>query len=104
MEEANATVDDLRLYGVFNLPHIDQVYLMFRGQLRDGSASAGHESLEVDLFSEAAIPWQEIAFPVVRETLTLFLDERRHGNFRVHMADVMRDPKDNTVRVVRFPA
>ncbi len=101
MEEANAAVDNLRLYGVFNLPHIDQVYLMFRGYLRDGKASAGEESLEVDLFAEDEIPWDELAFPVVHESLRLFFRDRAAREFSVHMGDVIRG-SDRKVRFLRY--
>jgi ADP-ribose pyrophosphatase YjhB (NUDIX family) len=99
-EEANAQVDDLVLYGVFNLPHVNQVYLMFRGRLRDGRASAGAESLDVGLFDERDIPWAELAFPVVHETLQVFFAERRGGEYGVHMGDVVHGP-DDQVRIQR---
>ena len=56
-EEAQAQVENLQLYGLYSLLHVSQVYLMFRGHLKDGQASAGVESLEVGLFTEAEIPW-----------------------------------------------
>jgi ADP-ribose pyrophosphatase YjhB (NUDIX family) len=96
-EEANAELENLALYGVFNLPHISQVYMMFRAELKNGSASAGSESLDVALFREDEIPWDELAFPVVRETLELFLAERRDGRFGVHMGDVLRTPERKIV-------
>jgi hypothetical protein len=63
---------------------------MFRGDLKDGQASAGEESLEVDLFSEPDIPWRELAFPVVRETLERYFEERRQGVYQVHAGDIIR--------------
>lgn len=101
MEEANATLDDLQLYGIFNLPHINQIYMMFRGQLRAGKAAAGQESLEVNLFREQDIPWQELAFPVVRETLEHYFNDRRQGKYPIHYADVIRDNNGN-VSVTRY--
>lgn len=92
LEEANARVDRLSLYVLFNLPHINQVYLMFRGRLRDGRYSAGHESLEAALFTEREIPWQELAFPVIRETLRCYFDDRRAGVYRVHTGDIIPTP------------
>ncbi len=100
-EEANAQLDDLRLYGLFNLPHISQVYIMFRGRLRGGEAHAGEESLEVQLFAEDEIPWQEIAFPVVSETLELYFQDRRAGSFPVHMGDIVRGA-DRRIEVRRY--
>jgi ADP-ribose pyrophosphatase YjhB (NUDIX family) len=99
-EEANALVTGLSLYGLFNLPHINQVYLMFRGQLNEGLASAGDESLEVMLFKEEAIPWNELAFPVVHETLQLYFADRRRGTFDVHTGDIIRE--DEEIRIVRY--
>ena len=52
-EEANAVVENPRLYGLYSLIHVSQVYLMFLGQLKEGFASAGEETLEVRLFAEA---------------------------------------------------
>jgi len=52
-EEATAQCDDLRLFAVYNLPRISQVYLMFYGRLRDGFAKANEETLEVGLYRES---------------------------------------------------
>lgn len=99
-EEATARSDDLRLFAVYNLPRISQVYLMFRGSLRDGYACANEETLEVGLFDEADIPWKEIAFPVVSETLERWFEERRHGTSAVHCADISSRPGE-PIEIVR---
>lgn len=78
-EEACARVRDLALYTLFDLPHINQVYLFFRAELVDLDFAAGAESLEVQLFHEPDIPWSELAFPTVGRTLECyFADRRRH--------------------------
>lgn len=89
LEEAGARVALAGLYALFNLPHINQVYLMFRGRLLAPDYAPGAESLAVDLFAEEDIPWQELAFPVVRETLRLYLSERRAGAFGAHLGDIV---------------
>ena len=101
LEEANAVVKDLELYGVFNLPHINQVYMLFRGRLQEGQASAGAETLEVRLCEEAQVPWDELAFPVIRETLELFFEDRRRGVYPLRMSDIMRGA-DNRIEVRRY--
>ncbi len=63
LEEANARLNNTHLYTIFSLPHISQVYMFFRADLADLNFSSGSESLEVALFSEAEIPWDELAFP-----------------------------------------
>jgi ADP-ribose pyrophosphatase YjhB (NUDIX family) len=90
VEEALAVAEQPELYAVFNLPHINQVYVLFRAGVRDGAAAAGHESLEVAWFGEGEIPWDELAFPVVHEGLRLYLADRQTRTFPVHMGDIMR--------------
>lgn len=98
VEEANARILDMTLYCSFSIPHISQVYIMFRGVLDQGRASPGDESLEVELFSEQDIPWEELAFPVMRETLKLYFEDRHRGQFQVHSGDIVRDNERIIVR------
>lgn len=98
-EEANATAVNLQLFGLYNLPRISQVYLMFHGELKDGFMEAGEESLEVGLYSEADIPWDELAFPVVTESLQRYFAER--PNHRVHVADIRGRPGSD-IEVTRY--
>ena len=90
IEEANASVINLSLFCTFSIPHISQVYMMFRGELIDESFAPGPESLDVELFAESDIPWGEIAFPTIRETLKLYNRDRQQGKFLLHCADIIR--------------
>lgn len=101
MEEAQAEVSDLQLFGVFNIPHISQVYVMFQGQMCHPHHGSTHESLETSLVSEHDIPWSELAFPVVRESLELYFSDRKKNHFSVHFGDVIRDQDDN-VCITRY--
>lgn len=89
-EEAGASVivQSDSLYTLFNLPKINQVYMFFRTELANLDFAAGIESQEVALFSEEEIPWQEIAFPVVKSTLEHYFDDLRKNQFPVRMFDV----------------
>lgn len=89
-EEAGASVivKSDSLYTLFNLPKINQVYMFFRTELANLDFAAGIESQEVALFTEAEIPWQEIAFPVVKSTLEHYFDDLRRNQFPVRMFDV----------------
>ena len=89
-EEANARVDVGGLYTLFNLPHIDQVYLVFRSRLLDLDFGPGSESLDVRLFDESEIPWEELAFPVMKETLVLYYRDRANGGFTQRSGDIVR--------------
>ena len=86
---ANIKIAENSLYTLFNLPRINQVYMFFRAELVDLDFDPGFESLEVALFEEQDIPWDEIAFPVVRETLKHFFQDLRQQEFPVRMFDVI---------------
>ena len=90
LEEARARVEVKDLYSLFNLPHINQVYLIFRSRLLDLDFGPGPESLDVRLFDEANIPWGEIAFPVIKETLALYFRDRATGGFALRAGDIVR--------------
>jgi ADP-ribose pyrophosphatase YjhB (NUDIX family) len=94
LEEAHARVEVLDLYTLFSLPHIDQVYLLFRSRLIDLGFGPGAESLEVQLFREAEVPWGALAFAVVKETLKLYFEDRRAGGFPLRSGDIVRDQDD----------
>lgn len=76
-EEACARVRNLSIYTLIDVPHISQVHVFFRAELVDLDFSAGPESLEVQLFEEADIPWGELAFRTVGRTLECFFADRR---------------------------
>jgi ADP-ribose pyrophosphatase YjhB (NUDIX family) len=90
MEEANARVKMGALYAIYNLPHINQVYILFRARLLDLNFKPGIESLDVKLFCEEEIPWDEIAFRVIRAPLERYFDECRQGQLHFHM-DTIED-------------
>jgi ADP-ribose pyrophosphatase YjhB (NUDIX family) len=81
LEEACAEVTGLELATVLSLPRIDQVHLFYRAELVDGRYEAGDETLEAALFLEAEIPWSELAFATVRDTLRQYFGERARGCF-----------------------
>lgn len=62
-EEARAKVSIDALLGLYEVPRISQVHIMYRATLDDLDVSPGPESLEVGLFAFDDIPWDEIAFP-----------------------------------------
>ncbi|HZP92973.1 MAG TPA: NUDIX hydrolase [Burkholderiales bacterium] len=88
LEEARAQVDIVGLYALYNIPHINQVYMLFRARLRDLTFGPGAETLDVRLFVEEDIPWSEIAFATVRRTLAHYFSDRRSGEFRFHMGTI----------------
>ena len=88
LEEANARAQIISLFALYNIPHISQVYIMFRAKMTDLDYKPGTESLEVELFSEDQIPWDDLAFPVIKETLARYFKDRSTGKFNIHVEDV----------------
>ncbi|MBU9648564.1 NUDIX hydrolase [Burkholderia multivorans] len=90
LEEAGARVEVQNLFTLLNVPHVHQVHLFYLARLVDPEFEAGEESLEVKLFDEADIPWDEIAFPTVSQTLRFFFADRVTGDYGVHTGDIFR--------------
>jgi ADP-ribose pyrophosphatase YjhB (NUDIX family) len=95
-EEAGARIGELEPYLMFNICHIHQIYLMFRARLMDLDFKAGQESLEVKLFAEEEIPWDQIAFRVISATLTTYFGDRRCGSFPFAIGDISQIPESST--------
>lgn len=91
MEEANARVEIVNLFAVFNLPHVNQVYLMFNSNLMDLNFSPGAESQQVGLFTQDEIPWQDLSFPTIRYSLEFFFEDRENSRYRLHTGDIIRN-------------
>jgi len=89
LEEANARVTVSELYTVFSLPNVSQVYMMYRSKLLDLDFSAGDESLEVKLFAEDEIPWDDIAFTTIKYTLKFYFKDQQSNNFCLHTGDII---------------
>ena len=87
-EEAKARVTNVDLYRIFDVPYISQVYMFYRCDLDDGEHSAGPESLETQLYAEADIPWDNIAFQVVSETLKEYFSDAAAGHFPVRVSAI----------------
>jgi ADP-ribose pyrophosphatase YjhB (NUDIX family) len=93
-EEAGANVQLGDLFTLLNVAHVHQVHLFYLARLLDLDYEAGVESLDVQLFAEHEIPWDDLAFPTIRTTLELFFADRRKvlegGNYGFHSRDITR--------------
>jgi ADP-ribose pyrophosphatase YjhB (NUDIX family) len=88
LEEAGARVELLQPFSMVSVPRVNQVHLFFRARLLDLRFEAGEESLEVALFDEAKIPWEELAFRTVAITLKHWCADRGTGGFGFHAEDL----------------
>jgi ADP-ribose pyrophosphatase YjhB (NUDIX family) len=88
IEEAGAKVEMEGLYTVLNVARVGQVHMYYRARLLSDRFDPGHETQEARLFTEAEIPWEELAFRTVRETLVHYFADRRRGAFGIHTGDI----------------
>ena len=88
VEEAGARIELLDLFTVLNVVRVAQLHPYYRARLHDTDFAPGPETIEAQLFREDQIPWDELAFRTVRETLKCFFDDRRKGQYGVHCADI----------------
>ena len=88
IEEAGANVEMLPLFSLLNVVRAGQVHLFYRARLIDTRFAPGPETIEAQLFREHEVPWDQLAFKTVRETLTLYFNDRRRGQFGFHCADI----------------
>ncbi|MDE0310344.1 MAG: NUDIX hydrolase [Acidiferrobacterales bacterium] len=89
-EEARAVAQIDELFAVYNIPHVSQVYCIYRAHLESPEYSPGEESLEVELFSEDEIPWELLAFQVVRESLIRYFESLKTNDNRPYVDDIIR--------------
>ena len=88
LEESGAVFELEGLFSLVNVAQVGQVHFFYRARLLSAQFDPGHETLEARLFTEAEIPWEEIAFRTVKETLTRYFDDRRSGKFSIHTLDL----------------
>jgi len=88
MEEATARLDKLALFGMFNIVHVNQVYIIFRAEMPACEFAPGTESLCCELVTEDEVPWPELAFQVIERALELFFEDRRNNRFQTHAMDI----------------
>lgn len=88
VEEAGANIELQELFTVMNVVRVGQIHLYYRARLRDTRFEPGPETIEAQLFDENDIPWEQLAFRTVKETLRCFFEDRRRGQFGVHCADI----------------
>lgn len=87
-EEAGAHIVLGNLFTVLNVVRAGQVHLFYLAQLQDTVFAPGPETIEAQLFREDEIPWDEIAFRTVRDTLLHYFADRRAGVFGIHVGDI----------------
>lgn len=88
-EEAGAQIELEGLFTIINVARVGQVHMFYRARLLSDQFDPGYETIEAQLYAEDEIPWDEIAFRTVKETLERFFADRRRGQFQIHDVDII---------------
>ena len=83
---------DLRLHGLGSVQHMNQIYVVFRVRVgREVTLALSHEALEARFFTEAELPWDEVAFPTTNYLARLTYADMRRGRHGVYLAQHDRE-------------
>jgi len=88
VEEAGASFKLLDLFTITSVVYVGQVHFYYLAELEHLEFNPGHETQEVRLFSESEIPWDELAFKTVKETLKCYFSDRASKVFPLHHIDL----------------
>lgn len=89
VEEAGAKFEMEGLFSILNVARVGQVHMFYTARLISDQFEPGYETMETGLFAEANIPWDEIAFRTVKETLEHYFADRRAGQLSIHTIDIV---------------
>ena len=87
-EEAGAQFKMGSLFTVMSVPRVGQVHLYFLAELENEQFDPGFETQEARMFSETEIPWDDLAFRTVQETLKHYFADKKSGSFGVHTLNI----------------
>lgn len=88
VEEAGAQFELGALFSLLNVRRVGQVHFFYHATLLNDQFDPGSETIEARLFTEEEIPWDELSFRTVRETLLRYFADRRAGRFGIHCVDI----------------
>lgn len=72
-EEAFADIAITRLLGIYSLTRVNQVHIVYAAVMSAPEFKSGVESSDVMLFDKNQIPWESLAFPVIKWALNAYL-------------------------------
>ena len=88
-EETGSQVEILSPYRLFNITPVSQIYFIFLARLKDDNFGPTSESIEVKLVREDEIPWDDIAFEVIKKSLKDFFSDRKMNRFPFEVKDLI---------------
>lgn len=102
LEEAEAEVSIGSPHAYLDIPHIGQVYAVFRASMASPHHGPGVESLETKFFGLDEIPWEEMSFPVIAFVLRLYIEDCEKNLNRVHLGTLRWDGEGSRYDVKRY--
>ncbi len=90
LEEAGAVVTEMKPYLLFDIVHVNQLYLMFRARMQKPEFRATAESAEVVLMRREEIPWEAIAFGAIESTLRHYFADREKACFPFRIRQITK--------------
>jgi ADP-ribose pyrophosphatase YjhB (NUDIX family) len=87
-EEAGAVVTMGDLFSLINVQRVGQVHFFYTAELLSTNFDPGHETMATQLAAEAGIPWDDLAFRTVKETLIRFFANPPGSAQTLHHFDV----------------
>lgn len=89
-EETLVDVDPetLSLYIMGSLTRMNEIHIVFRGELPSDYCGIGEEVLEVALLEEDEVPWREFAYPEVEEPARRYYRELRTRQFGIYLGEI----------------
>lgn len=83
-EESGARIVMGPLFSAISIPWVGQVHFFYRARMLDATLHPGSETLEADLFPENRIPWDNLAFRSISQTLEFFFSDMKRQHFDMH--------------------
>lgn len=83
-EETNGRVKIIGLHTVYSVVPVNQVHLHYLAEMENLNYSVTPESSDIQLFTEAEIPWRDIAFASSKFALKCYFEDRKLGVTRTH--------------------
>lgn len=79
--------ESLNLYTVGTLQWMSEVHVVFRGRMASPQFGIGEEAMDVALFAEDEVPWDQCAFPQSEAATRQFYRELGSGQFGIYMGE-----------------
>jgi ADP-ribose pyrophosphatase YjhB (NUDIX family) len=87
-EEAGAQIENSQLFSLINVARVGQVHFFYTAQLLSKEFDPGHETMQIKVVSKTEVPWEDLAFRTVKETLQRFFEDKENGKQQIHHFDV----------------